>query len=328
MPLSNSQFSRRELFGAALASSLASPLASPAAASGAASANSQPLPICAFSKHFQWTTVPDLAKMAAELGYDGIDLTVRAGGHVEPDRVAEDLPRAFEAVRAAGLTMPMVTAGIIDARSPYAGDILKTCASLGIRLYRWGGFRYNYDQPIAPQLDGFRARSRELAALNRRYGVCAMYHTHSGPREVGGPIWDLWEIIRDLDHSALSINYDIGHATVEGGYGGWRESSRLALPLMKGTAFKDFNWGKNSKGEWQPQWCALGKGMVNFREYMTILKTGGFSGPLQLHFEYPDLGGANNGARHMTISRDQFLSVMRRDMAVFKTLLRESGLRS
>ena len=36
------------------------------------------------------------AETMRALGYDAIDLTLRPGGHVLPERVAEDLPKAAE----------------------------------------------------------------------------------------------------------------------------------------------------------------------------------------------------------------------------------------
>jgi len=63
----------------------------------------QPLKISIFSKHLQWLDYRGMAQTAAEIGFDGIDLTVRAGGHVLPARVQEDLPKAAKAVRKGGL---------------------------------------------------------------------------------------------------------------------------------------------------------------------------------------------------------------------------------
>jgi hypothetical protein len=61
----------------------------------------QKLQICVFSKHLQWTDVHEAAAIARDIGFDGIDLTVRPQGHVLPERVETDLPAAVEAVRSA-----------------------------------------------------------------------------------------------------------------------------------------------------------------------------------------------------------------------------------
>ena len=292
-----------------------------------AAASSGKLKVCVFSKHFQWTDWKETARLAAEIGFDGVDLTVRAGGHVLPERVAEDLPKAVGIIRAAGLEAPMITAGIADVESPHAEDILKAASKLGIRYYRWGNFRYRDDESIQSQLDKLRPRVEALARLNKKYGMSAMYHTHSGPGQVGAAIWDIYQLVNGLDPQAVGINLDIGHATVEGGLGDWITSTRLvAQQYLRGTALKDFYWGKNAKGEWAPQWCGLGQGMVNFRRYLGMLKQAGFNGPVQLHFEYPELGGANDGKTSMSISKDQFVAILKRDLGVLRGFQRDAGV--
>jgi sugar phosphate isomerase/epimerase len=284
--------------------------------------------ICAFSKHFHWASVDEMASICASLGYEGIDLTVRRDGHIEPATVADELPKAVAVIQKAGLSVPMVTAGITDASSPHAEAILKTLKSLGISRYRWGGFRYDESSPLESQLAEFKKRAAGLAAMNAHYGVCAMYHTHSGIGQVGASMWDLYLILKDLDRNAVSVNYDLGHATVEGGYGGWIHSSRLMLPHSRGIAVKDFRWKQNAKGQWVPGWCALGEGMVNFARFFPMMKASGFNGPLQLHMEYDELGGADSGKRQFSIPKEKLLAIMRRDIDRLKSLLREAGVRS
>ncbi len=283
------------------------------------------LQICAFSKHFQWTNRTEAVETIASLGYDGVDLTVRRRGHVLPERVADDLPRFVESIRAAGLEVPMITSGIRDVDSEHAESVIKTIASLGIRRYRWGGFRYVEDRSIPDQLAEIKPRVKELAALNKQHGVCAMYHTHSGFGQVGASFWDLYLLLKDFDPDSVSVNYDIGHATIEGGFGGWVNSTRLLLPFTRGVAVKDFTWGKNEKGQWRPRWCPLGEGMVDFKQYFSMLKTAGFSGPLQLHMEYQELGGANQGRSELALPKAQVLKLMRQDIQTLKQMLADVG---
>jgi len=294
-------------------------------AATAAPDTSARLPICAFSKHFQWTDWKGTAALCADIGYDGVDFTVRKGGHVLPERVAEDLPRAVEAVKAAGLAVPMITAGIVDADSEHAEAMVKAASALGIKRYRWGGFRYDTSKPVTQQIAEFKARSKALAEMNRQYGLCAMYHTHSGVGQFGASMWDIWMVLKDLDTSAVSVNLDIGHATVEGGLGGWINSTRLLLPVTRGIAVKDFRWEKTG-AQWRPHWCAFGGGMVNFDEFFRMVKAAGFSGPLQLHMEYDELGGADSGKTQMSITKEQFLAIAKRDLQRLREVLRDTGI--
>ncbi len=317
-------FSRKQFLRLAGSGIAAAGLSARGASSMQVGARSEPLKIVIFSKHLQWLDYEGMAQTAAEIGFDGIDLTVRSGGHVLPERVETDLPRAFEIVRKAGLTMPMVTAGIVNAGSLHVETMLKTFSALGIRRYRWGGFSWKEPTPIPERLARLKEEAAQLGELNRRYSVCAMYHNHSGT-EVGASVWDLWLILRDLDKSWLGVNYDFSHATIEGGLGAWISSFRLVSPWIKGVAVKDFYWSKTSKGEWKPRFCPLGEGMVNFKRYLAMLKEAGFSGPVQMHFEYP-LGGAENGSRTLTVDKAQIIAAMRKDLTTLRGWLREDNL--
>ena len=134
------------------------------------------LKVAIFSKHLRFLEGENLADGAASVGFDGIDLAVRAGGHVDPATVAQDLPKLVSLIRARGLEVPMITTDIVDDTSPHAEDVLRAANSLGIHHYRWGGFKYNDAAPIAEQLDALKPRVAKLAALNKRYNACAMYH--------------------------------------------------------------------------------------------------------------------------------------------------------
>jgi len=296
-----------------------------AALCGASMLTAQPDPpklkVAIFSKHLMFLKDQQLAKGAAALGFDGIDLTVRKGGHVEPARVRQDLPTLVKILRDHGLEVPMITTDIVDAETPYVTDILAVMAELHIRHYRWGGMKYTKDPSMANQIEALKPRAAKLAALNAQYQVGAMYHTHSGIDLVGASIWDLHEILAGLDPSAVGINYDIGHATIEGGFGGWINSFRITGPYLRGIAVKDFLWEKNRAGEWVAAWKPIGQGMVHWGEFFRMVAEAKFSGPLQLHFEYP-LGGAEDGRSQLTMNENEVLPAMKRDLQQLRVYLR------
>ena len=280
---------------------------------------SRPLPakeklkVAIFSKHLQFLQGEALAKGVAELGFDGVDITVRKGGHVEPARVAQDLPPLFAIFKQHGLEVPMITTDIADAETPFTEDILKTMAGLGIRNYRFGAFKWTGGQSYAAQLDAMKPRLAKLAALNAKYQACAMYHTHSGAGLVGASIWDLYTLMKDLDPRAMGVNYDVGHATIEGGLGGWIASFKICGAHVRGIAVKDFLWEQDAKGVWREQWKPIGEGMVRFPQFFAMVAESGFSGPLQVHYEYP-LGGANNGTRTLSIPQEEVFRAMKKDL--------------
>jgi sugar phosphate isomerase/epimerase len=259
------------------------------------------------------------------MGFDAIDLTVRKGGHVEPANVARDLPPLLDVIRKNGLEVSMVTTDVIDADTPYTEDVLKAASALGIRHYRVGGFKWAPNQSLDAQIEGFKPRLEKLAALNKRYGMCAMYHTHSGVGLVGASIWDLRIIMHGMDPKLMGVNYDVGHATIEGGTGGWIASFRVCGSLVRGIAVKDFVWAKDAKGEWKSEWKPIGEGMVKFGQFFGMVAATDFDGPLQIHYEYP-VGGANNGSTKITMPREEVFAVMKKDLVKVRAYMTQAGL--
>src|SRR5579863_3083805 len=92
------------------------------------------LKVDAYSRHLQWLRSADeVAEATIEMAFTGVDLTVRPyPGHVDPAKVATDLPLFVQTLRKHGLDVSMITCPITDADSPNAEQILQTASSLGI----------------------------------------------------------------------------------------------------------------------------------------------------------------------------------------------------
>ena len=290
-----------------------------AASAGALVAGGAMPKLSVFTKHLQFLDGAALADAIAEIGVEGADLSLRKGGHIEPSRVKIDLPPLIRALETRKIQLTMATTDIIDASSPYAEDVLQTLAAHGVRHYRWGTFKFDPAQPVIDQIETLKPRVNKLAELNQKLGVCAMYHTHSGLNQIGAAIWDLHLLLKDFDPRYVAVNYDIGHATVEGGFGGWIESLNVTGRYLRGVALKDVLWKKSNSGAWHPQWCPIGEGMVRFDQFFATLKRVGFEGPLQVHYEYP-LGGAESGGRQISVPKDQVIAAMKRDVAKLRDL--------
>jgi len=256
-----------------------------AATTAAAAAPARPT-LCVFSKHLPGTDYPTLAAKARDLGFEGIDLTVRPKGHVEPARVAEDLPKAVEAIRKAGLKVPMVTTDLKDVSDPAAHPTFVAMKQLGIPLYKIGYWNYNQKQPgVRAAVADAKRRFAGLVGLSSQFGLTAGLHNHSGAY-VGAAMWEYAEILALAKPADAGYYFDPGHSVIEGGAFGWRVSLDVALERMKMSAIKDFYWGKTA-GKWKTVWCPLGEGMVPWPEFFAGYAKAGYTGPLSLHSEYP-----------------------------------------
>jgi hypothetical protein len=72
--------------------------------------------ISVFSKTLHWIKdYSTLANTVAEMGFDGIDLTVRPEGHVLPERIETDLPKAVLAAQKAKIKIPLMVTSILQA---------------------------------------------------------------------------------------------------------------------------------------------------------------------------------------------------------------------
>jgi len=280
------------------------------------------MPISIFSKQLHWLGYEEMAATAARLGFDGVDLTVRPGGHVEPERVATDLPKAIAAIREAGLDVPMITTSITDAQHPHTVPILKTASQLGVKYYRLGWLDYPDGKPIPETLEKYRQQMKELAALNQQYNLHGGYQNHAGTH-VGAAVWDLWYIIKDLDPRWIGIQYDIKHATQEGAES-WLLDMKLMHPYIKTIDVKDFIWVKK-EGKWQIENVPLGEGMVDFQKFFALVKQYNITAPISIHLEFP-LGGADQGAKKLSIDKSIVLAAMRKDLERLKSYLKAANL--
>src|SRR4030095_943865 len=120
-----------------------------------------------FSKYLQFLNYHEMAEAAAEIGFDGIDLTVRSDGHVKPERVEDDLPKATEAMRKFGLVPSMMTTTVEDANNSIDKKVLEVASKLGFKYYRMNWFSYPAEKEIPDSLNDFRQKIKGLSYLNK-----------------------------------------------------------------------------------------------------------------------------------------------------------------
>jgi sugar phosphate isomerase/epimerase len=304
--LATQRFSRRNFLLTAAA--LATSMPSFAQAGGAPR-----FKLIGFIKPFQKLSYTQIADIAAEIGWDGIECPLRKGGTIEPPAVEDELPKLLEALKKNQLELPVIATDVEDAADPLSQRVLRTASQLGIRRYRMKHLYYDLNKPIAPQLESFRPKLRDLAQFNASLNLQGTIQNHSGKNYVGAPVWDMWELIRALDPNHLAAYFDIGHATLEGGHS-WLLHAKIIEPHLAIVSVKDFIWTKMYRPEaktqepWKDEWCPLGEGMIQ-PAFFTWLKKTSFNGPISTHFEYPIGSGK------------AMIEAMKKDLAVLKKWL-------
>ncbi|HEV7347813.1 sugar phosphate isomerase/epimerase family protein [Telluribacter sp.] len=272
-------------------------------------------PVLIFSKHLQFLDYKEMAEKAAEIGFDGVDLTVRPGGHVLPERVKTDLPKAVEAIKKAGIQPLMMTTAVEDAKGTDE-VLLKTAAEQGIKYYRMNWYKYKEKEALPDTLRQYKQQVTALSQLNKQLGLIGSYQNHAG-KLVGASTWEIWQLLQGANPDHMGVQYDIRHATVEGGLS-WENGLRLLHPHIKILAIKDFVWA-NQNGKWAVKNVPLGEGMVDFKTYFGLLKQYNVQVPISMHYEY-GLGGAEHGSRTPTVDRQVIYDAMKRDLNKLKEL--------
>ncbi len=278
---------RRDLLGAAVAAAISPALSRARPSRPAETPPLERQPVAIFSKHLQWLDYAAAAKAAREAGFDALDIPVRPGGHVLPERVREDLPRAVDAARDAGLAVTMITTAITGGEDPHAAAVLETAAGLGIGHYRMGYIPYQGG--VRRTLDATVARWRELAHLNETLGIRAGYQNHSGAN-LGAAVWDLLRVLEEVGSPWIGCQYDIRHAVVEGAFS-WVRDLEVVAPFVHTLVAKDFAWAPRDDGLSVLN-VPFGEGLVPVADWVKELRRLGLSAPLSMHFEYshPETG--------------------------------------
>lgn len=274
-------------------------------------------PVCAFTKCLQFLSFDEIGEVLSTLGFDGADITLRPGGQIEPADAKTALPLAVKTLQKSNIILPMVVTAITDAADPLTISTLQILADSGIPYYRMGWLKYEASKSIQQNLDEHQRSFEKLAALNEKLGVHGDYQNHSGA-SVGSPVWDIYELVKNINPKYLGVQYDVRHAVIEGAYS-WMLGMKRVAPWITTIDIKDSVFEKTASGEWKTKNVPLGEGMVNFDEFLAAYAKLKVEAPISIHYEY-DLGGAELGKKETTMDPMKIYGMMKKDL----TWLREA----
>lgn len=279
-----------------------------------------PLEVHLFSKHLHFLDIKEASLITAEIGFQGLDLTVRPEGHVLPENVVSDLPKAIRNIKEAGISCNMITTAISEAHKPNDIAIIETAAKEGVQFYRSDWYKYHKDKPMQESLNSYQKKIEELGKVNKQYGITGCYQNHAGTG-IGSSYWEIKQLLDTVNPANFGVQYDIRHAMVEGGFS-WQNGVRLLKDKIQTIVLKDFKWGKVD-GKWEIINVPIGEGMVDFRSYFKLLKSYGLKPPVSLHLEYP-LGGAEKGKNKISIDKKLVFEAMQKDLYSVQQLWKEA----
>jgi len=272
-----------------------------------------------FTDNLSDLDVPELCQAVKKAGFDGVDLTLRPGGHVKPADVEVGMAEARRYADAAGLTIPMVTTAITDVSSPQAEAVFAAAAHYGARHLKLGYWEYRPFGTVAKQLDDAQHKLERLVRLGRKYNVLPCIHCHSGAVLPNNGAF-LYLLLRDFKPTEAGAYVDTMHMAIEGGLSGWEMGLDLIAPWIALVGVKNFRWraaGRDGHGQQQfkVMYTPLADGQSPLPEFVARLKQLQYDGIFSLHSEYK----GNESFRKL--STPELLEQSTSDLNYLKTLL-------
>jgi sugar phosphate isomerase/epimerase len=245
--------------------------------------------VCIYTEQFQSLPIPEVCQVFQRIGVDGLDLTVRPGGHIAPQDAKEELPKAVQTARDHGLEIMMLTTGI-TAPDRHAEDIIAACQKLNIERIKLGYFPAGEFGSLAKRMDDVRRELDAIVKLATKYDVRPCVHVHSGAT-IPSNGFVLYELIREMPPDRIGAYLDSYHMMITGGAGGWQQAIDLLRPWISLVALKNFQWEKGERDDvgqqqWRTNYCRLEDGIAPIPDFVSTTHQAGYRGFYTLHTEY------------------------------------------
>lgn len=241
-----------------------------------------------FAKHLQTWSLTACCQQVKSAGFDGLDLTVRPGGYIEPANIKRDLAGAIKLIRSHGLEVPLFTTALLRADEPGAAETVAAAPEFGVREIKLGYWNWNGEVPIRSAIDNVRRDVDSLEKLARAAGVRINIHNHCGDMVQNTP-FAVAEILRDRDPKVVGAYFDAAHYTIEGGLAGWKVALDLLTPKIALLAIKDHKWvdiaGIKMPSQ-ERRWVPVGSGQVHWKHVLPAIRASGYDGWASIHGEY------------------------------------------
>ncbi|OZM80298.1 sugar phosphate isomerase/epimerase [Pseudonocardia sp. MH-G8] len=230
-----------------------------------------------------WSALPadELGPLVAGLGFTGAEVPVRESAHVTPANAEERLPAFVERLRADGVEVISIAAGLdepVFAACRAAGvPLIRTMAELGPDGY-------------AASVCRVRAQLEAAAPLAERYGVQVGVQPHHG-RYVSSALGVL-QLLDGLPVEHFRVVWDAAHDALAGDDPAVTlelVAHRLAIVNLKNVVHVRTDPPAGTVGGgWKPWFVPGPQGRADWSAAFAQLERMGWSGPVCLSGQYSD----------------------------------------
>jgi sugar phosphate isomerase/epimerase len=233
-----------------------------------------------FTKPWPGLRAPELGRKIAAMGFDGVELPVRTGFQVEPDRAEQELPLFVRQLADEGLSTVSV-AGDLTERN------FSACAAAEVPMIRImapisGGYRVS--------VASWREELERMLPFCRRYGVRIGVQQHYG-RYVSNSS-GLRALLEGFSPREVCAVWDAGHSALAG------EDADLGidqvLPQLGMVNLKNAYYRRRSGDDGEPVWktefVTGPEGLARWDAAAAGLAANGYAGTVCLTAQYTDAG--------------------------------------
>jgi len=233
-----------------------------------------------FTKPWPGLSLDELGVLVSTLGFDGVELPVRPGYQVEPQRVA-GLAQAVETLGRHGVQ-------ILSVAGPADEATIAACAEAGVPTIR-------VMAPVArgesyPEAEArYRREYDALLPLLERYGVQLGVQNHYG-RFVANAV-GLQRLVAPYDPRSIGLVWDAAHEALDGNDldlaldVAW---PHLAMVNLKNAYWRRVNGPEAEVAAWEVYWTTGRHGQASWPTVVRELRARGYRGVICLPAEYSD----------------------------------------
>lgn len=240
-------------------------------------------PIAIFGKVFQKHSFDQLAEVLEITNADGVEATIRTGGHIDPSKGNYGLQLAKMVTALAKRSKRLLIAATdINEATAENRDLLNALRDNGVKHYRMGYYKYRQGLSMLDQVREFAAKAKELAALNHELGMVGLYQNHAGKDYVGSLLWDLAFVLQGIPVEDMGAALDLRHLRAEIGVS-FSTAVNAIRPHLRSVYLKDTQ-RTGADGQTLKE-VPLGEGMVTRELFRDVWKSVA-PAPLSVHVEY------------------------------------------
>lgn len=237
-----------------------------------------------FAKPWRGLTLAQLAEHVRNLGFDLIELPVRPGFPVEPEKIEAALPAAVRELADLGVEVLNVTVDLpLDDERLYAA-----CAAAGISMNRVmfprRGRTYGETDRAARQ------------ALDSAQPLCERYNVQIGiqhhsldfvPINASG----LRLLVQEYDPRFVGAIWDPSHNALQGEdpqAGLELVASHLCMVNLKNAFWQRITGPEAAEAQWKPYFTTGAQGLASWRAVVAAMRHVGYTGAVTFSAEYTD----------------------------------------